>query len=108
MKVSYTKTCSLPKDLISLLKARGLSITDEQKTISYLANIGYYRLSAYCYPLLKEPKEAHLYKDDATFEMALNMYRFDRKLRILLFQSVPPGMDDSRNRSIGRFVQSVQ
>ena len=88
MKVNYTKTCTLPQDLIPLLKQRGLVISDEQKAINYLSNIGYFRLSAYFYPLLKEPKTEHLYKDDATFDKALDMYRFDRKLRILLFNEI--------------------
>jgi abortive infection bacteriophage resistance protein len=88
MKVNYTKTCTLPHDLIPLLKSRGLSIADEQKVISYLTNIGYYRLSAYLYPLLKDPKDNHIYKENATFDLAMNMYRFDRKLRILLFNEI--------------------
>ena len=88
MKTSYSKTCTLPQDLIPLLRARGLSIPDEQRAISYLTNIGYFRLSAYLHPLLQEPKTDHRYKDGATFEMALNMYRFDRKLRVLLFNEI--------------------
>ena len=88
MKVNFSKTCTLPQDLITLLKGRGLSISDEQKAISYLTNIGYYRLSAYCYPLLKEPKSDHTYKEGATFDLVMNMYRFDRKLRILLFNEI--------------------
>ena len=63
MKTNYSKTCTLPQDLIPLLKSRGLAISDEQKAISYLTNIGYYRLSAYCYPLLKDPKSNHIYND---------------------------------------------
>ena len=85
MKVNYSKNCILPQDLLLLLKQRGLIISNDQKAISYLSNIGYFRLSAYFYPLLKEPKIEHLYKDGATFDKALDMYRFDRKLRILLF-----------------------
>jgi abortive infection bacteriophage resistance protein len=88
MKISYTKKCTLPKDLIPLLRNRGLSIPDEPRAISYLTNIGYFRLSAYLYPLLKEPKTDHRYKDGTTFEMALGMYRFDRKLRVLLFNEI--------------------
>jgi abortive infection bacteriophage resistance protein len=88
MKVYYTKTCTLPQDLIPLLKNRGLSITDEQKAISYLTNIGYFRLSAYCYPLLEDPKTDHIYKSGATFNLVMNMYLFDRKLRILLFNEI--------------------
>ncbi len=88
MKANYTKTCTLPQDLILLLKQRGLIISDEQKAVNYLDNIGYFRLSAYFYPLLKEPKTAHTFKDGSTFDMALDMYRFDRKLRILLFNEI--------------------
>ncbi len=88
LKIAYAKTCTLPADLIPLLRQRGLAIADEQKTVNYLSNIGYYRLSAYLYPLLREPKSDHLYKEGATFDMALNMYRFDRKLRILLFNEI--------------------
>jgi abortive infection bacteriophage resistance protein len=88
MKVNYSKKCILPQDLITLLKNRGLSVTDEQKAINYLANIGYFRLSAYCFPLLDEPKTKHLYKSGATFDLVINMYRFDRKLRILLFNEI--------------------
>ena len=78
----------LPKDLIHLLKQRGLVILDDKKAVGYLTNIGYFRLSAYFYPLLKEPKGDHVYKEDATFNKALDMYRFDRKLRILLFNEI--------------------
>ena len=88
MKISYSKTCTLPEDLIPLLKQRGLSISDEQRAVDYLTNIGYFRFSSYFHPLLKEPKSDHVYKENATFDMALNMYRFDRKLRILLFNEI--------------------
>ena len=88
MKISYSKTCTLPQDLIPLLKQRGLAISDEQRALGYLTNIGYFRLSSYFYPLLKEPKSEHLYKEGVTFDMALDMYRFDRKLRILLFNEI--------------------
>ena len=44
--------------------------------------------AGYFYPLLKSPKEQHLYKPRATFVQALNMYRFDRKLRLLFFTEI--------------------
>ena len=52
------------------------------------SHIGYFRLSAYCYPLLDEPKTNHLYKTGATFNKVMSMYLFDRKLRILLFNEI--------------------
>lgn len=80
MKVHFSKTCFTPQQHITLLKDRGLSISDEPKAVSYLTNIGYFRLSAYFYPLLEFPKEQHRYKPDATFKKVMDMYRFDRKL----------------------------
>lgn len=88
MKVHFSKTCFTPQQHVTLLKDRGLSISDETKAVSYLTNIGYFRLSAYFYPLLEFPKEQHRYKPDATFKKVMDMYRFDRKLRLLLFNEI--------------------
>ena len=75
-------------DLMALLKSRGLVISDEDKAVRYLESIGYYRLSAYMYPFLKAPKETHQYKDGTTFQQVLNLYRFDKKLRMLLLNEI--------------------
>jgi len=88
MKTPYTKHFTSPHDLVSLLKDRGLEIKNEEKATAYIANIGYYRLSSYFYPLLKSPKSEHIYKANATFDLVMNMYRFDRKLRMLLFNEI--------------------
>ena len=78
MSEKYKKPYCTPEDHVALLKSRGLNIEDEKKAISYLTNIGYFRLSAYFYPLLKVPKEEHIYKPGATFKKVLDMYRFGR------------------------------
>lgn len=75
-------------DLMALLKSRGLVISDEDKAVRYWESIGYYRLSAYMYPFLKAPKETHQYKDGTTFQQVLNLYRFDKKLRMLLLNEI--------------------
>ena len=49
---NYSKQCTLPADLIPLLKGRGLMIDDESQVVNHLTNIGYFRLSAYLRPLL--------------------------------------------------------
>ena len=53
-----------------------------------MESIGYYRLSAYMYPFLKALKETHQYKDGTTFQQVLNLYRFDKKLRMLLLNEI--------------------
>ena len=59
-KIPFIKTYSTPQELVQLLKTRGMEITDEEKAQHYLSHIGYYRLSAYMYPLLSIPKEQYL------------------------------------------------
>lgn len=61
---------------------------DEHKVESYLLNIGYHRLSAYIFPFYKSPKSDLILKKGTTFEQVLTLYRFDKKLRILLFNEI--------------------
>ncbi|WP_367273636.1 Abi family protein [Prevotella sp.] len=73
--IPFTKRFESSENLVNLLESRGLQICDRNKAIQYLDNIGYYRLSAYMYPLLKMPKTAHLYKESSTFKKMMMLYR---------------------------------
>ena len=86
--IPFGKSYTSPHDLVSLLQLRGLYIPDALKAEHYLEHIGYYRLSAYMHPLLEIPKEHHLYKRGATFSKVMMLYRFDKKLRLLLFNEL--------------------
>ena len=88
MTVSFTKQYNSPEDIISLLLKRGLAINDRARACRYLQNIGYYRLSAYFYPFLLQPKEEHRFKSGCEFQNALDLYRFDKKLRLFLFNEI--------------------
>ena len=88
MKMNFTKPYSSPEQIVQLLKKRGMLIEDESQVVNYLMNIGYHRLSAYIYPFYKHPKEDWVLKDGTTFKQALMLYRFDKKLRILLFNEI--------------------
>jgi len=87
-QIPFNKSYSHPKDLVSLLKTRGLVIADDAKAQHYLTHIGYYRLSAYMYPFLEMPKELHHFKKGVTFDRVMRLYRFDRKLRLLVFNEI--------------------
>ena len=49
----------------------------EPLAAAYLTHVGYYRLSAYLYPLLELPKEDHIYKSTASFGKVVEMYTSD-------------------------------
>ena len=87
-KVLFQKTYKSAHDLVNLLLSRGLTISDTAKAESYLEYIGYYRLSAYMYPLLQMPKEQHQYKPYSSFSQVMMLYRFDKKLRLLIFNEI--------------------
>ena len=84
----FTKHYMTEADLVVLLKSRGLIIADEAKAVRYLESIGYNRLSAYMYPFLRVQKETHQFKDGTTLQQVLNLYRFDKKLRMLLLYEI--------------------
>ena len=88
MAIPFSKGHKSPAKLINLLKSRGLNISNEHKAKHYLDNIGYYRLSAYMYPLLEIPKTCHKYKNGASFDKVIMLYRFDKKLRLLIFNEI--------------------
>lgn len=72
---------------ISLIKERGLRISDDALAQSYLEKIGYYRLSGYWYPYRKSATD-DLFQDGAEFSEILNLYVFDKKLRLLLLDAI--------------------
>ena len=76
------------RDLVQLLISRGLTIDNLNKAEKYLSTIGYYRLSAYMVPLMKIPKSSKLFKPGSTFRQLIMLYRFDKKLRMLVFNEI--------------------
>src|SRR5215469_10687296 len=84
---SYSKPPLSVPDQIKLLKTRGLQIPDEKRASRYLQNISYYHLSGYMYPFLADKKQ-HQYKPNSSFDDIINLYRFDRELRILIFTAI--------------------
>jgi len=87
----FHKSYVCPRDLISLLRKRGLTIDNEAKVEQYLSTIGYYRLSAYMYPFLSFPKSEHKYKPYSSFRKVMMLYRFDKKLILLQWDSQKDG-----------------
>ena len=88
MAITFKKLYSTAADILSLLQQRGLQIDDTEQAAQILTSIGYYRFSAYLYPFLLQPKEQHQFKPTSHFQSALNLYRFDKKLRMLLFNEI--------------------
>ena len=88
MPINFPKPYNSPEDLAVLLSQRGLIFDDKERVCRYIRNIGYYRLSAYFYPFLEIPKDRQVFKPGSSFDAALRLYRFDKKLRLFIFNEI--------------------
>lgn len=68
------------EEQIAILESRGLIIDDEESAKKSLANLNYYRLSAYTLTLRKDD---HFY-DNVHFSDIMEIYKFDMELRAAL------------------------
>lgn len=75
---------------IALLKQRGLVVADDEVARHYLRFVGYYRLAGYALPLQVNYNAdgAHRFLEGTTFEDVLDLYVFDRKLRLAVMDAV--------------------
>ena len=82
----YSKPYRTPADLINDLKSKKLEFLDEAEAENTLSQISYYHFKIYLHPLLDpaSPGGKH-YRKDEYFEYGVELYRFDEKLRVLLF-----------------------
>jgi abortive infection bacteriophage resistance protein len=83
----YSKETYSIDQHLAQLKSRGLVIADDDFAIHYLKHVSYYRLAGYWWPM-QEDKENHVFKPGSRFEDVINLYNFDRELRILLFDVI--------------------
>ena len=84
-KKVYNKIPTSYEEQISLLQKRGLAIPDEDRANRYLKQISYYRLSAYFLPY-QQVKDK--FNDGVDFDQILETYKFDRELRLLVFDCI--------------------
>jgi len=92
---SYKKETLSIDELLEKLRGRGLNINDEASAKTALTFIGYYRLSGYFIPYYKhtddripeliEPKE---FKENIYFQNILDLYDFDRKIRLIILEQI--------------------
>lgn len=83
---------SYPEQL-SLLKARGMAFADDDVALEALQRLNYYRLSGYWYPFRSTnpngvPGRQNAFRGGTSFELIVQLYDFDRRLRLLVLEAV--------------------
>ena len=85
---NFHKPAHSIEEQIQTLRDRGLNVPDIDWARHILANISYFRLSAYTRPFYQPNLEEHRFLDATGFEDVLNLYVFDRELRLLLLDAI--------------------
>ena len=86
----YQKPYLSASDQLAQLVERGIIVTNESQALGYLKQINYYRLSAYWYPF-RAQKQSILqdhFKPDTYFQTVIDLYLFDKKLRLLTLDAL--------------------
>ena len=91
-KGPYNKPAIAIQQQVSQLIDRGLIVTDRTRLERELATIGYYRLSAYWLPFEFPPRSGQTrskrFRPDVRHEDIIDLYIFDRKLRLLVMEAI--------------------
>lgn len=104
--MTYTKPWKSYDEQLDTLIERGMSVTDRAAALDYLERIGYYRLSGYWFPFRErsgnccvlsagnqKPKKVQTlaldqFKPGVTFQHAVALYVFDKRLRLLALDAL--------------------
>jgi abortive infection bacteriophage resistance protein len=86
-KVPFTKAPKTFAEQVQILQGHGLIIPDVAKAEFYLSHLNYYRFAAYCLPF-EQDHATHTFQAGVTFDDVLNIYIFDRELRLLLMDAI--------------------
>jgi abortive infection bacteriophage resistance protein len=86
MAMQYAKEALTFDDQLALLIRRGLHVPNEGQALEVLKRISYYRLAGYWFRFRIAGTEN--FEPGSSFEEAVRLYEFDRKLRLLLLDAV--------------------
>lgn len=84
---AYTKPALDVMEQLAQWRSRGLAVPDAQRAQHYLSVVGYYRLSAYSLPF-QVGNPDHQFIPSTEFDDILDLYVFDRGLRLLLLDAI--------------------
>lgn len=87
VKRPFGKPATTYAQQVVLLQQRGMVIDDPAEAEFYLQHLNYYRLGAYWLPF-EADHATHALKPGTRFTDVLNLYLFDRELRLLVLDAI--------------------
>ena len=86
-KKPYPKPHKTHAEQIDILKKRGMIVANSDWVKSVFQHISYYRLGIYWH-FFEEDHETHQFRNGTCFAHVVDLYDFDRKLRLLVFDAL--------------------
>ena len=86
-KRPFSKPATTFAEQVALLQSRGMTVDDLAEAERHLSHINYYRLGAYWLPF-EADHASHRFKPGTCFEDVIDLYRFDRQLRLLVLDAI--------------------
>lgn len=87
LKRPFAKPATTHAQQVVLLQQRGMVIDDPVEAEFYLQHLNYYRLGAYWLPF-EADHATHTFRPGTRFTDVLNLYVFDRELRLLVLDAI--------------------
>src|SRR5699024_12784562 len=81
--IAFDKPPLSIEDLVERVLDRGLHVPDRAKARRYLQHISYYRVSPCMIPFQNDGPD-HLSREETSFDDVLDLYAFERALRLLV------------------------
>ena len=90
LPMKYQKNTVTIREQIALMRERGLIVTDENSVERYLKFTGYFRLAGYALPFQRDYNRdgTHTFLPNVQFSDILDLYNFDRELRLLVIDAI--------------------
>jgi len=83
----FAKPATSYTEQVAILELRGMDVDDRAAAEFYLQHLNYYRLSAYWLPF-EATHTPHTFVPGTRFTDVLNLYLFDRSLRLLVLDAI--------------------
>jgi len=86
-KRPFSKEAKAIPEQVEILRSRGMEVANPAAAEHFLRHINYYRLRAYWLPS-EEDRSTHRFRSGTTIESVVDLYNFDRDLRLLVFDAI--------------------
>ena len=85
---TFNKPAITVEQQLAILQQRGLSVKQPKRAKRFLEVVSFFRLSIYMRPFQIPGNNDHLFKPGTEFKQIIDLYAFDRELRLMVIDAI--------------------